>query len=125
MRTLHTARPWLLALALAAPMAAGAAPAAGVQQDVDHLLAFIETSNCSFYRNGTRSDAKAALAHVRMKYDYLAGRDKVASAKDFIELAASQSSLSGKPYQVMCPGSAQVPSRAWLSEELARWQLRR
>lgn len=115
----------LVALSLSAPLAAGAAPAPRVQQDVEHLLAYVENSRCSFYRNGDWSDAKAAQAHLRMKYDYLAGRDKIANAKDFIELAASQSSLSGQPYQVLCPGGAPVLSRAWLGDELARWQLHR
>lgn len=120
------ARPLVLALALAAPFsaprAARAAPAENVQQDVNHLLAFIEKSGCSFYRNGSWSDSKAAQAHVRMKYDHLASRDQIANAKEFIEKAASESSFSGTPYQVRCGFNPPVTSRAWLNEELARYQ---
>jgi len=117
-----TVRPLLLALSLAfaAPVLALAETPAGVREDVRYLLGFIEKSGCSFYRNGTWSDAKAAEAHVRMKYDYLSDRNEIGTAKDFIEKAASASSFSGSPYQVKCPGSAPVLSRAWLSEELAR-----
>ena len=100
MRTFKTAAPLLLALALAAPLVARAAPSPAVQQDVKHLLEYIEQSGCSFYRNGSWSDAKAAQGHVRMKYDYLSAQGRIVTAKDFIEKAASESSLSGSPYQM-------------------------
>ena len=122
MRTSKTATPLLLALALAAPLAARAAPSPAVQQDVKHLLEYIEQSGCSFYRNGSWSDAKAAQGHVRMKYDALASQGKIVTAKDFIERAASESSFSGSPYQIKCGANAPVLSRVWLSDELARYQ---
>ena len=124
-RTFKTARPWILALALAAPLLAGANPSPGVQQEVDHLLAYVENSGCEFYRNGTWSDAKAAHAHIQTKFDYLVGRDKIVTAQDFIANAASESSLSGIPYQVRCGLKPPVLSRLWLSEELARFRERR
>jgi len=119
-----TARPLLLALALAAPLLARAETPTAVREDVRYLLGFIEKSGCSFYRNGSWSDAKAAEAHVRMKYDYLADRSEINTVKDFIEKAASVSSFTGSPYQVKCPGSAPMLSRAWLGEELARYLAR-
>jgi len=115
----------LLLLALAAPFAALAAPAPKVTQDVDHLLGYIARSGCNFYRNGSWSDATIAEAHVRTKFDYLARQDEIASVADFIEKAASKSSITGQPYQVKCPGSAPVLASNWLSEELARYQSRR
>ena len=123
MRNFKTARPVLLALSLsfAAPVLALAQPPAGVKEDVGYLLGFIAKSGCSFYRNGSWSDSKAAEAHVRMKFDYLSDRNEINTAKDFIDKAASVSSFSGSPYQVKCPGSAPVLSRTWLSEELARY----
>ena len=119
---MKTAKPLLLALSLSftAPVLALAQPPAGVREDVRYLLGFIEKSGCSFYRNGSWSDSKAAEAHVRMKFDYLSDRNEINTVKDFIDKAASVSSFSGSPYQVKCPGSAPVLSRAWLSEELAR-----
>jgi len=126
MRNFKTAKPLLLALSLsfAAPVLALAEPPAGVKEDVSYLLGFISKSGCSFYRNGSWSDAKAAEAHVRMKYDYLSDRNEINSVKDFIEKAASVSSFTGSPYQVKCPGGSPVLSRAWLSEELARYLAR-
>ncbi len=112
-------------MALAAPLVAGAAPSPSVQQEVDYLLAYVETSGCEFYRNGSWSDAKAAQGHIRTKYDYLARRDKIGTAQDFIANAASESSLSGIPYQVRCGVKPPVLSRVWLSEALARFRERR
>jgi hypothetical protein len=122
MRTLEAPLPLLLALALAAPLVARAAPPAAVQQEVTHLLEYIAQSGCSFYRNGSWNDAKAAQGHVRMKYDNLAAQGKIVTAKDFIDKAASESSFTGSPYQIRCGANPPVLSRAWLSEELARYQ---
>ena len=117
-----SATPWLLALALAAPLAAAAAPPPNVQREVDYLLGYIEKSGCSFYRNGSWSDSGAAAGHVRMKYDYLSGRDQIASTADFIDKTASESSVTGIPYQVRCDVSPPMLSRTWLGDELARYR---
>jgi len=114
-----------LALALACPLFAHANASPTVLQEVQYLLGFIEQSGCEFNRNGSWSDARAAVAHVKMKFDYLLQKDKIASAADFIDKAASESSLTGTPYQVKCGKAAAVLSRAWLSQELARYQARR
>ena len=116
----------ILALTLAAPLAtpvsAAAAPPANVQQEVDYLLGFIEKSGCNFYRNGSWSDSSAAAGHVRMKYDYLAKQDKIASTADFIDKTASESSITGLAYQVRCGANSPVLSRSWLGDELARFR---
>ncbi|MGV8375610.1 DUF5329 family protein [Pseudomonas aeruginosa] len=46
-------------------------------------------------------------------------KDLVASSEDFIERAATQSSLSGKPYQVRCATQTRN-SADWLNQELRR-----
>ena len=114
----------LLALALAAPLLAHADPSPSVLEEVKYLLGFIEQSGCEFNRNGSWADAKAAQAHVHMKFDYLLRQDKIATALDFIEKAASQSSFSGTPYQVKCGKGPAMLSRVWLSEELKKYQSR-
>jgi len=113
-----------LALALFLPLLARAAPPASVQEEVGHLLGYIARSGCEFFRNGVWASATVAQGHVQSKYEYLLRQDKIATAKDFIDKAASESSLSGLPYQVRCGQRSPVPSRAWLSEELARYQSR-
>jgi len=90
-----------------------------VQAEVDALLASIEASGCSFYRNGSWHDSKAAVAHLRDKYDYLVVRDLIATTEDFIERAATKSSVSGQPYEVKCGSSAAVTSSQWMYGKLA------
>jgi hypothetical protein len=97
-----------------------AEPARKVQAEVDALLAGIESSGCSFYRNGTWHGSKEAVAHLREKYDYLVARDLIATTEDFIERAASRSSFSGQPYQVKCGDGVAVASNRWLRDRLAQ-----
>lgn len=100
--------------------AAYAEPPTSVQAEVNFLLGYVEGSGCAFYRNGTWYDSSAAQAHLRDKYRYLAARDLIDSAEDFIDRAATGSSLSGQVYQVRCNGGATVTSSQWLRDELAR-----
>ena len=91
-----------------------------VQIEISFLLGYIEGSGCVFYRNGTWHDSRAAQAHLRNKYNYLMTANQIATTEDFIEKAATESSLSGKPYQVKCNDGATVSNSQWLREELAR-----
>jgi hypothetical protein len=106
---------------LLAPVAR-AEPPARVQMEVNFLLGYVEGSGCEFYRNGTWHDSKTAQAHLRDKYKYLVARNLINTAEDFIELAATESSFSGQPYEVRCNGSAMVTSNQWLRDELARFR---
>lgn len=105
------------------PVVQAASPT-NTQTEVDFLLGYLAVSGCEFYRNGTWYDSSAAQAHLRKKYTYLAALNMVKSADDFIEKAGSESSFSGKAYQVRCNGGAAVTSRKWLSDELARFRSR-
>ena len=112
-----------LALGLCFALAARAAPSPSVRQEIDYLLRFIEESGCEFNRNGTWHDAKAARAHVSVKYEYLLVQDRINTTEDFIEQAATMSSvLFRQSYTVRCDGEPPVPSGLWLSRELARYR---
>ena len=110
-----------LATLIAAP--AHAAPSATAAREIEQLIAALATSGCRFQRNGRWHDAVQAQDHLRKKYAWLRKRDLVASAEQFIERAGSQSSLSGRAYQVRCTGRAPVTSAAWMRAKLV--QLRR
>ena len=99
---------------------ARAEPSARVQMEVNFLLGYIEGSGCAFYRNGSWHDAKTAQAHIRDKYKYLAARNQINSAEEFIEKAATKSSLSGEAYEVRCNGGLPLTSNQWLRDELVR-----
>jgi len=111
---------WVLLPGLLLVPVARAEPAAKVQTEVNFLLGFVEGSGCEFYRNGTWHDSKAAEAHLRDKYKYLVASNLINTAEEFIERAATESSFSGKPYEVRCSGHATITSNQWLRKELAR-----
>ena len=97
-------------------------PSATVQREVNFLLDAIEGSGCRFYRNGTWYSAHEARLHLRGKYDWLAARDGVAATEQFIDLAATQSSLSGRAYLVQCGDAPTRASNQWLRERLAQFR---
>jgi len=113
----------LLALIVALNMlpAAHAAAPAAAQIEINHLLGLIEQSGCEFFRNGTWYNARRAQAHLRAKYDALAASDQIKTAEDFIEKAASKSSLSGLPYQIRCGGGA-ITTKEWFDAALVRYR---
>jgi cell division septum initiation protein DivIVA len=100
-------------------MGAQAAVDAKAQQEITQLLDFVEHSGCQFIRNGSEYPAAEARAHLQKKLNYLENKDMVSSAEDFIERAATKSSMSGQRYQVDCPAGKQ-DSSTWLTNELKR-----
>jgi len=92
---------------------------ADMQDEIQHLLRFIESSGCEFERNGTVYDSKEARSHIERKYDYIESR--VDETEDFIKYAATKSSMSGKKYQATCNGKKQA-SAEWLHDELSRYR---
>jgi hypothetical protein len=111
-----------LVLGLALAPVARAAPPAIAQTEISYLLGFIENSACEFFRNGSWYDGKKAAAHLRDKYEMLATGDGIQTAEDFIEQAATKSSLSGQPYEVRCSGDKAVTTNQWLRDILARYR---
>ena len=90
--------------------------------EVEHLITYLETSNCEMIRNGKSYDGKDGAKHVRRKYDHF--RDEITSTEDFIAYSATKSLMSSKPYQVQCPGQEAVPSADWLLIELKDYRTR-
>ncbi|MGA8393955.1 MAG: DUF5329 domain-containing protein [Burkholderiaceae bacterium] len=101
---------------VAASFAASLSPLA--RAEIESLLGRLEASRCEFQRNGAWHSAADAKAHLRVKLNYLEERGMVASAEQFIERAATQSSMTGGPYLVRCANAASVPSSTWLSSQL-------
>ncbi|MCD6060617.1 MAG: hypothetical protein K0S16_928 [Moraxellaceae bacterium] len=114
-------------LVLAVFFAAGNVASAGElspagRAEVAHLFAHLQQSGCQFNRNGSWYAAGEAVAHLQKKFDYLQKKKLVASAEDFIARAASESSVSGKPYLVKCGATAAVPSGAWFRAALEKYR---
>ena len=93
-----------------------AAPtSAPVRAEIEALLARLQDSGCQFNRKGSWYSAEQAKDHLLSKLEYIEGRGTVQSTEKFIELAASKSSSSGKPYHVKCGPDPSVESQQWLA----------
>lgn len=112
-----TATP-LLACVLALQASAAEEPANDAEkQKIEMLLKAIAESKLTFVRNGDKHPGKDAAEHMRSKWK--AAADQVKTAEDFIRTCATQSSLSGKPYEVLAEdGKTATPLADWLREKL-------
>jgi hypothetical protein len=90
-------------------------------QKIEALIqAVADLDGAAFIRNGSEYPAKAAADHLRLKWRN-AGK-RVKTAPDFIRYCASESSLSGKPYEIRLKDGRTVLSRDWLWTELKRME---
>jgi hypothetical protein len=99
-----------------------AQPAPAAKAEIEYLLSAVASSDCRFYRNGTWYDATSAAAHLRAKYETLAARGLIGDTDDFIDRAATKSSLSGRDYAIKCEGIAEMSSRQWLTDVLVAYR---
>ncbi|GAB2867064.1 YfeK family protein [Pseudoduganella ginsengisoli] len=117
---MKTHRLAIAVLAAAFSAAANATPtAAPVRAEIDALLNKLQSSGCQFNRNGSWYSGAEAKSHLLRKLEYFEDKGSVKNTEQFIELAASKSSSSGKPYQVKCGNAAAMPSQQWLNAELS------
>ena len=88
------------------------------EKEIFHLFDYLEKSNCEFNRNGTWYVSQEAVTHLKRKYQWLLKKGLINSAEQFIDRAASRSSMSGEPYLVRCGGSKPIDSSNWFTDEL-------
>jgi hypothetical protein len=94
------------------------APSSIAKREIQGLMDALSASSCEFQRNGAWHGREEARKHLQRKYDYLLKRDLVDTAEQFIERAASKSSMSGRAYQVRCPGQPAQPAATWFRLKL-------
>ncbi|MGO4379344.1 DUF5329 family protein [Pseudoduganella sp. RAF53_2] len=99
-------------------LAAAAPTPAPVRAEIDALLAKLQASGCQFNRNGSWYNGTDARNHLLRKLEYIEGKSTIQNTEQFIAMAASKSSSSGKPYQVKCGNEPAVDSQAWLTRTL-------
>jgi len=88
-----------------------------MEKEILYLLDYLVHSDCEFNRNGKWYDAYAARQHINYKYKYLIQKGLINSTEQFIVRAASESSMSGKPYMVKCGDSEPIKSSIWFKKE--------
>lgn len=91
---------------------------AASRAEVDALLNHLANSGCQFNRNGTWYSAPEARVHLNKKLDYLVQKHLASTTEQFIDAAASKSSMSGKSYQVKCGNEPAQESAVWLQAAL-------
>ena len=99
---------------------AGTALFADTQQEIEHLLDFVEKTSCKYERNGKMYAGPGAREHITRKYEYY--KEKIKSAEDFIKYSATKSKMSGRKYKVHCPGQAVQNVGDWLQKELKKYR---
>jgi Family of unknown function (DUF5329) len=99
-----------------------AAEPTDTKQEIAHLFSVLESSNCQFNRNGMWYSAKEAAGHLQAKYRYLQDKDLVSSAEKFIDRAATESSFSGKAYQIKCADNVSQASKPWFQAALVKYR---
>jgi len=114
----------LLAIALAVfslllPPAADAGREASLDRTIQHLITYVARSDLTFVRNSGKYDGKQASEHMQKKYAHF--RDRIKTPEDFIELCASRSLLSGKPYLVITE-QGEISTHDWLTAELETYR---
>jgi len=107
----------LAVFCLGAAEALAASRPAAEQAKIDWLLEEIRNSKATFIRNGQEYDSSKAVSHLKTKLLFAGSR--VQTAKQFIVGLASNSSESGKPYEIRLPDGNQLKLGAWLLDRLA------
>jgi hypothetical protein len=97
-------------------------PMPATKLEIAHLFSYLQESGCQFDRNGTWYDSGEAVSHLNKKYQYLMGKGLILSSEDFIEGAASESSISGQAYRVRCGSNPAVNSADWFRAELEKYR---
>ncbi len=116
--------PALLVFALSWSLSLAADIDVKAQTEIGYLLNQLQHSKCRFGRNGSWYDADEAVFHIDRKYQYLLKRNAIRSTENFVERAASRSSVSGQPYRVQCDESGVVESAEWFRAELDMFRRR-
>ncbi len=84
---------------------------------VEQLIQRVEQlKDAKFVRNGSEYDAKTAAKFLKGKFD--SNDSKIKTAQDFIEIAATKSSTSGKPYLIRYANGQEITSSAFFLAEL-------
>ncbi len=93
---------------------------AATQDEINHLLNFVASTDCKYERNGTMHNGKEAVGHINKKYAYY--NDDIKSTEDFIEYSATKSKMSGKYYKIHCNNKVSIKSQDWLLIELMTYR---
>ena len=93
-----------------------------IDATVQYLITYVQEADVIFERNTTRYSGSEAAQHISKKYRHF--KDDIDTLEKFIELCATGSLMTGKPYFIITTQGEQLPSSEWLHTELAVYRLR-
>jgi hypothetical protein len=93
-----------------------------VDDTIRYLLDFVSKSDCTFIRNGVPHTGKEAANHFRSKYEHF--ESEIKTPEDFIQMSATKSMITGKPYLVKTTEGTVIPCADWLGKVLADYRKR-
>ena len=86
---------------------------------IEALIGHLEgLKSATFIRNGTDYDSKAAAKFLRGKWK--ANSKAITTAAEFIAIAGTRSSTSGKPYLIRLNGAPEISTAEYLTNELKK-----
>jgi hypothetical protein len=110
-------RACIVALLAIAAVGRAADIAPTEQARIEYLLQVVGSMHdAQFVRNGKAYDSSAAVSHLRTKLRAAGAR--VRTAEDFIRYCASESSLSGQPYEIRFADGQVTPAADFLRQKL-------
>lgn len=88
-------------------------------QKIERLIQFVRgMKDATFIRNGSEHSCREAAEHLQSKWQK--HKDKIGSARDFIDELASKSGLSGQPYKIRFKDGSVLTTYEVLTRELQR-----
>lgn len=122
-----TTRYWLpllvtIVLLAAVPRAMAGQQAEDLDATIQYLITYVEESGVVFIRNSKRYKGSEAAQHIDRKYQHF--KDDIDTPEKFIELSATGSLMTGKPYMIITKQGKQLPSGEWLNTVLRDYRLR-
>jgi Family of unknown function (DUF5329) len=91
-----------------------------VGEIIRYLLDYVVRSDCTFIRNGEPHTGKEAAEHFKSKYEHF--KKEIKTPEDFIQMAATKSMITGKPYLVKTTDGTEISCAEWLGKILADYR---
>jgi hypothetical protein len=111
-----------LLLVVVSPWSMAARQAEDLDTTVQYLITYVKESDVTFERNSSRYTGREAAEHINKKYRHF--KDDIDTPEKFIELCATGSLMTGKPYFIVTGQGEELPSAEWLNTELSVYRLR-
>lgn len=110
----------LAAVFLITPGAGLSTKTGDTDKAVQHLMNYVSESGLTFIRNSSSYTSTEAAEHMNNKYQHF--KADIKTAEDFIELCATKSIMSGKPYLIIDKQGNEIRTSEWLKAELAAYR---